>query len=141
VIEIEDNGITPIPVQPANYRHGNDRCAARKPEAANHCSATRGPASRSKVTRCVGKTGISASGSPRGKVWCSIRLLTKINTIRSVLYRASLAEMVVPYDDPSVNHFRKNAFDAGEYSLGMDSWSRPKFMLRLINTYLTSVFT
>jgi len=38
---------------------------------------------------------------------------------RSVLYRASLSEMVVPYGDPAEQQARKNAFDAGEYGLGM----------------------
>ena len=38
---------------------------------------------------------------------------------RSILYRASLTEMVVPYADPSPTQFRKNAFDVGEYGMGM----------------------
>jgi primary-amine oxidase len=38
--------------------------------------------------------------------------------IRPILYRASLAEMVVPYGDPSPGHYRKNAFDVGEYGVG-----------------------
>lgn len=38
---------------------------------------------------------------------------------RSVLYRASLAEMVVPYGDPRAPHYRNNAFDVGEYGVGM----------------------
>jgi primary-amine oxidase len=38
---------------------------------------------------------------------------------RPVLYRASLVEMVVPYADPGVQYFRKNAFDLGEYGIGM----------------------
>jgi primary-amine oxidase len=38
---------------------------------------------------------------------------------RSILYRASLSEMVVPYGDPAPQQARKNAFDAGEYGLGM----------------------
>lgn len=38
---------------------------------------------------------------------------------RPVLYRASLAEMTVPYGDPSFTQARKNAFDVGEYGLGM----------------------
>src|SRR5665213_1876681 len=37
---------------------------------------------------------------------------------RSVLYRGSLSEMVVPYGDPAPQQARKNAFDAGEYGLG-----------------------
>jgi primary-amine oxidase len=58
--------------------------------------------------------------------WTSREGLT-INTVtytdgddvRPVLYRASLAEMTVPYGDPSSTQARKNAFDAGEYGLGM----------------------
>jgi primary-amine oxidase len=37
---------------------------------------------------------------------------------RPVIHRASVAEMVVPYADPTSNHYWKNAFDAGEYGLG-----------------------
>jgi primary-amine oxidase len=33
--------------------------------------------------------------------------------LRSILYRASLSDMVVPYGDPSSGQFYKNAFDAG----------------------------
>ena len=39
--------------------------------------------------------------------------------LRGILHRASLSEMVVPYGDPGPMHNRKNAFDAGEYGLGM----------------------
>ena len=38
---------------------------------------------------------------------------------RSILYRASLTEMVVPYADPTPTQARKNAFDVGEYGMGM----------------------
>jgi len=37
---------------------------------------------------------------------------------RPVIYRASVTEMVVPYADPTANHYWKSAFDAGEYGLG-----------------------
>ncbi|MDQ0575207.1 primary-amine oxidase [Agromyces albus] len=37
---------------------------------------------------------------------------------RPIVYRASVAEMVVPYGDPSPVRFWQNYFDAGEYSLG-----------------------
>ena len=37
---------------------------------------------------------------------------------RPVLYRASVAEMVVPYGAPYSGHFRKNVFDIGEYGIG-----------------------
>ncbi len=38
---------------------------------------------------------------------------------RSILFRASLTEMVVPYGDPGPTQRRKNAFDVGEYGMGM----------------------
>ncbi|MEB3103925.1 primary-amine oxidase [Paenibacillaceae bacterium T2] len=38
---------------------------------------------------------------------------------RPILYRASLSEMVVPYGDPGPTQYTKNAFDAGEYGIGM----------------------
>jgi len=38
---------------------------------------------------------------------------------RPILYRASLTEMVVPYGDPQPQQARKNAFDVGEYGMGM----------------------
>jgi primary-amine oxidase len=39
-------------------------------------------------------------------------------TPRPVLYRASLAEMMVPYGDPSPQRWFQNFFDCGEYLLG-----------------------
>jgi primary-amine oxidase len=37
---------------------------------------------------------------------------------RPVAHRMSLAEMVVPYRDPSNDHYRRTAFDIGEWGLG-----------------------
>ena len=37
---------------------------------------------------------------------------------RPVIYRASIAEMVVPYGSTEKAHFRKNVFDIGEYGIG-----------------------
>ncbi|GAB2827496.1 primary-amine oxidase [Actinocorallia aurea] len=41
--------------------------------------------------------------------------------IRPIVYRASVAEMVVPYGDPGPIRFWQNYFDAGEYSLGKEA--------------------
>ncbi|MEM7115191.1 MAG: primary-amine oxidase [Chloroflexota bacterium] len=38
---------------------------------------------------------------------------------RPIIYRASLAEMTVPYADTSVTQYRKNFLDAGEYGMGV----------------------
>jgi primary-amine oxidase len=40
------------------------------------------------------------------------------NRPRSIIHRASLSEMVVPYGDPHINYARRNAFDVGEYGIG-----------------------
>lgn len=37
---------------------------------------------------------------------------------RDVAYRMSFAEMVVPYRDPSFDHYRRTAYDIGEWGLG-----------------------
>ena len=38
--------------------------------------------------------------------------------LRPVAHRLSFAEMVVPYRDPSPDHYRRTAFDIGEWGLG-----------------------
>lgn len=38
--------------------------------------------------------------------------------IRPILYRASLSEMIVPYGDPTNDHYKKQVFDAGEVGIG-----------------------
>ena len=39
--------------------------------------------------------------------------------LRPLMKRASMAEMVVPYGDPRSASFRRNAFDTGEYGIGV----------------------
>ena len=39
--------------------------------------------------------------------------------LRPLMKRASMAEMVVPYGDPRGAGFRRNAFDTGEYGIGV----------------------
>jgi primary-amine oxidase len=38
--------------------------------------------------------------------------------VRSILHRASVSEIAVPYGDPDGNWYWRNAFDEGEYGLG-----------------------
>ncbi len=38
--------------------------------------------------------------------------------LRPVAHRLSFAEMVVPYRDPTADHYRRTAFDIGEWGLG-----------------------
>ncbi|TNF90300.1 MAG: primary-amine oxidase, partial [Gammaproteobacteria bacterium] len=39
--------------------------------------------------------------------------------LRPIMKRAAMAEMVVPYGDPRRANFRRNAFDTGEYGIGV----------------------
>ena len=39
-------------------------------------------------------------------------------TVRDIAYRMSFTEMVVPYRDTSFDHYRRTAFDIGEWGLG-----------------------
>ena len=39
-------------------------------------------------------------------------------TRRDIAYRMSFAEMVVPYRDPGFDHYRRTAFDIGEWGVG-----------------------
>ena len=41
--------------------------------------------------------------------------------LRSIIYRAALSEMVVPYGDPSTAHHFRNAFDVGEIGVGINA--------------------
>ena len=76
-------------------------------------------ASPSTATKCAGRS--STSG------WASRRVGLVLHTItyadqgreRPVVYRAALADMLVPYGDPRPAYFRRNAFDVGEYGIGM----------------------
>ena len=38
--------------------------------------------------------------------------------LRPIIYRASLSEMIVPYGDPTNDHYKKQVFDAGEVGIG-----------------------
>ncbi len=38
--------------------------------------------------------------------------------LRPIMRRAAMAEMVVPYGDPTGGNYRRNAFDTGEYGVG-----------------------
>ena len=65
------------------------------------------------------KRGLRVGWTSREGLVINTVTYTEGDDVRPVLYRASLAEMTVPYGDPSSTQARKNAFDVGEYGLGM----------------------
>ncbi|MFO0877790.1 MAG: primary-amine oxidase [Gemmataceae bacterium] len=119
VIRVEDYGVTPVPEASSNY------------------AADRVPNQRTDIKPLE----ITQPGGPSFTVdgyqvkWQNWSLVVGFNARegltlhhvryndqgkdRSILYRASLNEMVVPYGDPGITQVRKNAFDVGEYGMGM----------------------
>lgn len=119
VVRIDDYGVVPVPREEANY------------------SARFQPTWRSglKPIEVVQPEGPSFTVDGWAVEWCgwSFRIgftpreglvlhdlkLRDGATVRSILKRACLAEMVVPYGHPADVHPRKNAFDCGEYGIGV----------------------
>jgi primary-amine oxidase len=119
VIRVEEYGKWPLPPQPGNY------------------SASRVPNQRGDIKPLVITQPEGAGFTLHGNhiAWQNWEFVIGFNareglTIhdlryndqgckRPVLYRASLTEMVVPYGDPRPTQARKNAFDVGEYGMGM----------------------
>jgi len=122
VIRVEDYGVVPLPPEPGNYareyipqfREDLKPLDIVQPEGPSFT------VDGYKVT--WQKWHFRLGFTPReGLVLYEIGYEDQ-GRIRPILYRAALSEMVVPYNDPSVagsNHYRKNAFDVGEYGVGM----------------------
>jgi primary-amine oxidase len=114
VIRVEEYGHWPLPPQQANY-------------AADRVTKTRTDIKPLEIAQPEGP-GFEVDGyHVRWQKWSFVigfnaREGLSLNHLcyqdRSILYRGSLSEMVVPYGDPAPQQARKNAFDAGEYGLG-----------------------
>jgi primary-amine oxidase len=113
VLEVQDHGVVPIPEDRGSYL------------AADHV-----PRTDLKPLEIVQPDGPSFTIDGHRIDWqrWSLRVSMDpyeglvLHTVaidgRSVLHRASISEMVVPYGDPGPLHGWKNAFDAGEWGLG-----------------------
>jgi len=119
VIRIEDTGVVPLPPESGNYtaeavkplRTDLKELAINQPDGPSF-SIEGNEVHWQKWRFRVGFT-------PREGLVLHTVTYADQGRERPVLYRASLAEMVVPYGDPTINHYRKNAFDVGEYGVGM----------------------
>ena len=118
VLRIEDHGLVPLPPKPGNY-------------AAEFVKQFRTDLKPLEIVQPEGpsfqvdghevswqKWNLRIGFTPReGLVLHNISYYDQ-GRKRPIIYRAALSEMVVPYGDPSEAHFRKNAFDVGEYGIG-----------------------
>src|SRR6266702_3925221 len=129
VVDVEDHGVVPLPAHPANYS------AAALTEPGNVPSFPQGPRQDVRPLDIVQAGGPSFTLDGHHLRWqkWDLRIgftareglvLHRIGyrdggTLRSVIHRASLSEMFVPYADPAATHYRKLVLDEGEYGIGL----------------------
>jgi primary-amine oxidase len=115
VVRVEDFGVVPMPAKDANWV----RTAVPHPRSGLKpldVSQSQGPsfAVNGHEVRWQ-KWAFRVGFNPRE----GLVLNTVAYDNRPIMYRGSIAEMLVPYADPRESSYRKNAFDLGEYGLGM----------------------
>ena len=118
VVEVEDNGFVPVPHQTGNYlpKHVGPARSDIKPLEILSPQGRSFHVDGHHVT--WGDWSFRVGFTPREGVVLHQLAFRDKGRSRSVLNRASLVEMVVPYGDPSPVQYKKNAFDAGEYNIG-----------------------
>jgi primary-amine oxidase len=118
IVRIEDHGVTPIPADPGTYT----------PEAVGQMRVDLKPL---EITQPEGpsfqidgwelswqKWQFRVGFTPREGLVFHLVTYEDGGRRRPILYRASCAELVVPYGDPNPSGYRRNAFDIGEYGIG-----------------------
>jgi primary-amine oxidase len=118
VVEVEDHGFVAVPQEKGNY------LPAYLPPARTDLKEIRitqpdGPSFtvEGNLVRWANWT-FRVGFTPREGVVLHHLSYKDGDRVRPVANRLALAEMVVPYGDPTPVQSRKNAFDAGEYNVG-----------------------
>jgi primary-amine oxidase len=119
VVRVEDYGVVPLPPKAGNWA-GEYIAKTREDVKPLHISQPEGPsfALEGREVRWQ-KWRFRIGFNPREGLVLHAISYQDGDRERPVLYRASVCEMVVPYGDPSESSYRKNAFDIGEYGIGM----------------------
>jgi primary-amine oxidase len=115
LVRVEDYGVTPLPRQAGNWarEYNPDRRAELKPLEVTQSKGTSVKVEGHEVQ--WDKWSFRVGFNPRE----GLVLYTVGYDGRPVLYRASIAEMMVPYADPKQSSYHKNVFDLGEYGVGV----------------------
>ena len=125
VVDVEDYGVVPLPATPANYS------ARALTEPDNVPSFPAGPRQDVKpldITQPDGPSFTIDGYHLRWQKWdLRIGFTAREGLVlhrirydgRSIIHRASLSEMFVPYGDPSPTQYRKLVLDEGEYGIGL----------------------
>ena len=118
---ILDHGVHPVPTESANYAADQVE-EVRQDLKPLEITQPEGPSfTVDGHTICWQKWRVRISTHPvDGLVLHDLRYRDG-DVDRTILHRAALSDMVVPYGDPSPMHFWKHAFDAGETALGQNA--------------------
>jgi primary-amine oxidase len=118
VLEVVDHGGAPVPTGRGRYR-GADTKPWRTDLLAIEITQPEGPSFTLQGNELRWqKWSMRVSLEPHeGLVFHTVGYEDGGRT-RSILHRASITEMIVPYGDPGPMHGWKNAFDASEWGLG-----------------------
>jgi primary-amine oxidase len=123
VVEIDDHGVVPIPGQPGNY----EEPWIFEPDNVPAFDAYRDDVKPIEITQPDGPSFTVDGHAVTWQKWqLRIGFTPREGLVlhqlgyagRPIVYRASLAEMYVPYGDPAPTHRFKNVFDQGEYGVG-----------------------
>jgi primary-amine oxidase len=113
VLEVVDNGIVEMPPPPAPRPATGARAQALKPLV---ITQPEGP-SFTVDGHHIDWQGWQLRVGFNAREGLTLHTLSFLD--RPVVYRASFAEMVVPYGDPNVNHAHRSVFDFGEANIGL----------------------
>ena len=118
IFEIQDFGVVPIPPDDGNY-------------AARYQDSFREDLKPIEITQPEGPSFTVTGNEVKWQKWqlrvgytpregLVIHNVTYEDRgkIRPILYRGALSEMVVPYGDPTNDHYKKQVFDSGEVGIG-----------------------
>jgi primary-amine oxidase len=118
VVMVEDHGVVPIPPLHGNY--GIDQIETRKGIKPLDILQSEGPSFEVEGHEIKWqKWNIRFGFNLREGLILHTVSYEDQDRLRPILYRASVSEMVIPYADPTYTHNRQNAFDVGEYGIGM----------------------
>ena len=118
IMEVQDFGVLPLPPEDGNY-------------STKYQKEVRNDLKPIEISQPEGPSFVVNGNEVKWQKW-SLRIgYTKreglvLHTIgyedggsvRPIIYRAALSEMVVPYGDPTNDHYKKQVFDAGEVGIG-----------------------
>jgi primary-amine oxidase len=119
LLSIEDHGVVPVPPESGNF-HVAAAGPLRTDIAPLEITQPEGPGFTVEG-RIVSwqRWRLHVGFTPREGLVLSRVTYDDGGRRRSIMHRAAISEMVVPYGDPNPTHSFKNAFDAGENGVGV----------------------